>query len=128
MIEPTAKAVTQGPGPLSVPEGGERTSIVADLRVIASDLVEFRELLVELTIRDIRIRYKQAVMGVFWAILTPLVLLLSGWILRVAFGRLSGQAPMTWRWRGWPSSRSVGPSSLAPSVSGRRASPRTWRS
>ena len=93
MIEPTAKAVTQGPGPLSVPEGGERTSIVADLRAIASDLVEFRELLVELTIRDIRIRYKQAVMGVFWAILTPLVLLLSGWILRVAFGRLSGQAP-----------------------------------
>ena len=93
MIEPTQKALAQGPGPLTVPEGGERTSIVADLRAIASDLVEFRELLIELTIRDIRIRYKQAVMGVFWAILTPLVLLLSGWILRVAFGRLTGQAP-----------------------------------
>jgi len=93
MIEPADKALAQGPGPLSVPESGEPSSIVADIRAIASDLVEFRELLVELTIRDIRIRYKQAVMGVFWAILTPLVLLLSGWILRLAFGRLSGEAP-----------------------------------
>ena len=73
--------------------GGERGSVVADLRAIASDLVEFRELLVELTLRDIRIRYKQAAMGVFWAVLTPLVLLLSGWILRLAFGRLTGEAP-----------------------------------
>lgn len=46
MIEPTEAAITP------------RSSVVADLRAIASDLVEFRELLVELTIRDIRIRYK----------------------------------------------------------------------
>jgi homopolymeric O-antigen transport system permease protein len=93
MIEPSEKALAQGPAPLPVPEGEQRTSIWADLRAIVSDLVEYWELLVELTFRDIRIRYKQAVMGVFWAILTPLVLLLSGWILRVAFGRLTGQAP-----------------------------------
>lgn len=68
-------------------------SVVADLREIATDLVRFRELLFELTLRDIRIRYKQAAMGVFWAILTPLVLFLSGWILRLAFGRLSGEVP-----------------------------------
>jgi ABC-type polysaccharide/polyol phosphate export permease len=67
--------------------------VLSDLRAVAADLVRFRELLVELTLRDIRIRYKQAAMGVFWAILTPLVLLLSGWILRLAFGRLSGEAP-----------------------------------
>ncbi|HEY7029494.1 MAG TPA: hypothetical protein VH438_17900, partial [Gemmatimonadales bacterium] len=48
------------PAPLAVPEGGERTTIVADMRAIVSDLVQFRELLVELTLRDIRIRYKQA--------------------------------------------------------------------
>lgn len=72
---------------------GPAQSVLGDLRAIADDLVEFRELLVELTLRDIRIRYKQAVMGVFWAILTPLVLLLSGWILRLAFGRLSGETP-----------------------------------
>jgi ABC-type polysaccharide/polyol phosphate export permease len=93
MIRPTEETASPGPSTFSAPEGEASSSVVADLRAIASDLVEFRELLFELTIRDIRIRYKQAVMGVFWAILTPLVLLLSGWILRVAFGRLSGQAP-----------------------------------
>ena len=93
MTEPRQTAIPSSPAPLSVPEGEERTSLVADARAIVSDLVEFRELLVELTLRDIRIRYKQAVMGVFWAVLTPLVLLLSGWILRLAFGRLSGEAP-----------------------------------
>src|SRR5262245_56757471 len=93
MTEPSEKALVERPAPLAVPERGERTSIVADMRAIVSDLVQFRELLVELTLRDIRIRYKQAAMGVFWAILTPLVLLLSGWILRLAFGRLSGEPP-----------------------------------
>ncbi len=67
--------------------------MLLDLGAIARDLVHYRELLVELTLRDIRIRYKQAAMGVLWAILTPLVLLLSGWILRLAFGRLYGEAP-----------------------------------
>ncbi|HEU5154013.1 MAG TPA: ABC transporter permease [Gemmatimonadales bacterium] len=81
MIEPAEAALTP------------RSSVLGDLRAITADLVEYRELLFELTLRDIRIRYKQAVMGVLWAILTPLVLLLSGWILRVAFGRLTGQAP-----------------------------------
>jgi len=77
--------------PPSVP--GAARSLGADLRAIGRDLVSYRELLVELTLRDIRIRYKQAAMGVLWAVLTPLVLVLSGWILRLAFGRLYGEAP-----------------------------------
>lgn len=72
---------------------GPARSVLADVGAIVRDLVHFRELLIELTLRDIRIRYKQAAMGVLWAILTPLVLLLSGWILRLAFGRLYGEAP-----------------------------------
>jgi len=90
-LNPTTVAVENLP--VAEPAGGSRRSIGADLREIGSDLIQFRELLVELTLRDIRIRYKQAAMGVFWAVLTPLVLLLSGWILRLAFGRLSGEAP-----------------------------------
>ena len=73
--------------------GARGASLISDLREIGTDLVLFRELLVELTLRDIRIRYKQAVMGLIWASLTPLVVVLSGWILRLAFGRLSGEAP-----------------------------------
>lgn len=38
-------------------------------------------------------RYKQAAIGVAWAVLTPLVVVLSGWVLRLAFGRISGEMP-----------------------------------
>lgn len=58
---------------------------------MARNLIRYRELLVELTRRDLRIRYTQAVMGVVWAILTPLVVALSGWIIRIALSYMSGQ-------------------------------------
>lgn len=67
-----------------------RGSVLGDLREIVLDLWNFRELLSELTMRDLRIRYKQAVMGVAWAVLTPLVVVLAGWVLRVAFSYMSG--------------------------------------
>jgi ABC-type polysaccharide/polyol phosphate export permease len=78
----------------AAPRAGGRSGVRAawsDLGRILGDLVEFRELLREVTLRDIRIRYKQAAMGVAWAILTPLIVVLSGWVLRLAFGRLSGE-------------------------------------
>jgi homopolymeric O-antigen transport system permease protein len=94
MIEP-GWDMTPGEGVLAPPVTSRpgSSSLGSDLRDIGTDLVRFRELLFELTLRDIRIRYKQAVMGFLWAILTPLVVVLSGWILRVAFGRLYGEAP-----------------------------------
>lgn len=64
--------------------------MLADLREIAGEYVAYRELLAELTLRDLRIRYKQAVMGIAWAVLTPLVVVLAGWVVRVAFSYLSG--------------------------------------
>jgi lipopolysaccharide transport system permease protein len=67
-----------------------RSSILADLGEIVRDLWHFRELLSELTLRDLRIRYKQAAIGVAWAVLTPLVVVLAGWMLRVAFSYMSG--------------------------------------
>ena len=40
---------------------------------IVRDLWHYRELLLQLTLRDIRLRYKQAVMGFGWAIFMPLL-------------------------------------------------------
>jgi len=48
-----------------------RTSLRVDLRDMVSDLVEFRELLFSMARRDFLLRYKQAVMGIGWAILMP---------------------------------------------------------
>jgi lipopolysaccharide transport system permease protein len=44
-----------------------------------------------LTWRDIRIRYKQSVMGFAWAILMPVLIVGSGLIVMVAFSTLSGK-------------------------------------
>lgn len=60
------------------------------MREMFVDLWDHRELLQQLARRDLRIRYKQAVIGVAWAILMPLVVVLSGWILRIAFARMGG--------------------------------------
>ena len=50
------------------------------------DLWEYRELLYFLTWRDIKVRYKQAVLGVAWAILQPVVIMI---IFTVIFGKLA---------------------------------------
>lgn len=43
---------------------------------IWSELVHYRELLLSLTWRDIRVRYKQSLLGIGWAVLLPLSLML----------------------------------------------------
>lgn len=51
------------------------------------DLWEYRELLYFLTWRDIKVRYKQTALGVAWAVLQPLFLML---VFTLFFGRLVG--------------------------------------
>jgi lipopolysaccharide transport system permease protein len=53
------------------------------------ELWEYRELLYFLTWRDVKIRYKQTVLGAAWAILQPLLTML---VFTVVFGRL-GKIP-----------------------------------
>ncbi|PYS47203.1 MAG: phosphate ABC transporter permease [Acidobacteria bacterium] len=51
------------------------------------DLWAYRELLYFLTWRDIKVRYKQTVLGAAWAIIQPLFMML---IFTLFFGRLAG--------------------------------------
>lgn len=57
--------------------------VALDLR----DLWAYRELLYFLTWRDVKVRYKQTVLGVLWAVLQPLLTML---ISTLIFGRLGG--------------------------------------
>ena len=50
------------------------------------ELWEFRELLYFLTWRDVKVRYKQTVLGVAWAVIQPLCMVL---IFTIIFGRLA---------------------------------------
>jgi len=56
-------------------------------------LVARRDLLYMLTWRDIRIKYKQSIMGFLWAILLPMVIVLAGVTVRYAFSWIT-RAPL----------------------------------
>jgi lipopolysaccharide transport system permease protein len=56
------------------------------------EIVRYRDLLYMLTWRDIRVRYKQSVMGLLWAILMPAAIVISGVVVRVAMARVANQA------------------------------------
>jgi lipopolysaccharide transport system permease protein len=60
------------------------------LNSIVRDIWHSRYLLGQLTRRDIRIRYAQAVMGFAWALLMPILTVLSGAIVRYVLSRTSG--------------------------------------
>ena len=62
-----------------------------DLREIVTDLRASRSLIYELTLRDIRVRYKQAVMGFAWAVLSPVLILAAGVVLRLVVMHLAKQ-------------------------------------
>ena len=56
-----------------------------------NEIVQYRDLLYMLTWRDIKARYKQSVMVFFWAIFMPLLIILAGILVRVAFSFSSKQ-------------------------------------
>lgn len=49
------------------------------------ELFRFRELLYMFTYRDIRVRYKQSVMGLFWAVLMPILIVSAGIVVRYGY-------------------------------------------
>jgi ABC-type polysaccharide/polyol phosphate export permease len=55
------------------------------------ELVERRDLLLIMAWREIKVKYKQSVMGMLWAVLMPIVIVCSGFIVRVALAKVSGK-------------------------------------
>ena len=51
----------------------------------------YHELLWQMVLRDIKLRYKQAVMGFFWALFVPLMVVCSGAVLKYVMATISGQ-------------------------------------
>lgn len=49
------------------------------------ELYKYRELLYMITYRDIKVRYKQSIMGFLWAILMPILIVMSGIVVRYAY-------------------------------------------
>jgi len=55
------------------------------------ELIKYRELLWAFTVRNIKIRYKQTVMGFLWAIFMPVMIVLSGIVVKAAMSMMSGK-------------------------------------
>ena len=55
------------------------------------ELYKYRELLYMMTYRDIKVRYKQSVIGFLWAILMPTLIVLAGVVVRFGFAVTSGK-------------------------------------
>ena len=90
MISDAAIYARSESGP--APQGDEpRASALQMLAAVGRDMLGSRELLFQLTARDLRIRYKQSVLGVLWAILTPLVVVLAGAIIKAAYASMAGR-------------------------------------
>jgi lipopolysaccharide transport system permease protein len=73
-------------------QSADRPSVTRDLAEAARDVVQSRGLLYQLALRDVRIRYKQAVMGFGWAVFMPVIIVLAGCLVRVALVRGAGGA------------------------------------
>jgi lipopolysaccharide transport system permease protein len=56
-----------------------------------TEFFKYRELLYMVTRRDVTVRYRQSVMGVLWAVLMPLLIVMAGVIVRFASATLANQ-------------------------------------
>src|SRR5262245_57100909 len=66
------------------------TSLWATLREMVGELIRSRDLLWQMTLRDLRVRYKQALLGIGWALLMPCLIVAAGFIVKYAMAQMAG--------------------------------------
>jgi lipopolysaccharide transport system permease protein len=81
---PIADQIAPAPPP-DVPTARRRSSVSS----IIAELWDARDLVVQFMLRDINIRYTQAIMGFAWALLMPLLIVGAGLVFRVVLSTLS---------------------------------------
>jgi lipopolysaccharide transport system permease protein len=61
------------------------------MREMINELIQYRHLLYMITLRDIKVRYKQSVMGFMWAIFMPMMIVAAGIIIKLAISFVAGK-------------------------------------
>lgn len=87
-----AAAPPNGPRLLIRRSTSEPRSLFGEIALALHEVWDSRELVQQLVLRDVRVRYSQAVMGFAWALFMPLMVVLSGTLVRVAMATVSGDA------------------------------------
>jgi len=62
------------------------------MRAYLAELLRYRELLYVFVWRDVKIRYKQSLMGILWAVFMPMIIVAAGVVVKFAFAQVSGKA------------------------------------
>lgn len=78
-------------GAKTPPSPAPRSSMLSDLRDVIRDVIAAHDLVYQLTLRDIRIKYKQAVMGFGWAVFMPVLVVMAGLLIRFVMAKAAGQ-------------------------------------
>ncbi|MEO8449057.1 MAG: ABC transporter permease [Gemmatimonadota bacterium] len=86
--DPALEARVAEPAPPPEPPA---LGLFGQLPATVRDLWAHRELVYQLTLRDVRIRYKQAIMGFGWAIFMPVLIIGSGLLVRFSMAQMSGR-------------------------------------
>jgi lipopolysaccharide transport system permease protein len=73
-----------------IPEPGDSSPSVRQRHARRRTSRVFRDLLFVLTWRDVKIKYKQSMMGLLWAVLMPAIIVGAGMLVRVAMSKMSG--------------------------------------
>jgi lipopolysaccharide transport system permease protein len=58
---------------------------------IIRELIRYRDLIYVIVLRDIKIKYKQSIMGFVWAIFMPVIIIIAGVLVKLAMAHISGQ-------------------------------------
>ena len=61
------------------------------MKEMINELIQNRHLLYMLTCRDIKVKYKQSVMGILWALFMPMMIVAAGIIIKLAISFVSGK-------------------------------------
>jgi ABC-type polysaccharide/polyol phosphate export permease len=62
---------------------------IGNIEVMFKEIIKYKDLLFMLTARDIKIRYKQSVMGFLWALFMPTTAILAGVLVKTAISIVS---------------------------------------
>ena len=81
----TLGAQVIGPAQTPIPDVMDRPR-----RKTLRALIQYREVLYALVWREIKVRYKQSVLGAMWALLMPLIIVCAGVTVRFAFASATG--------------------------------------
>jgi ABC-type polysaccharide/polyol phosphate export permease len=67
-----------------------RESLGQTILEMVRELWQCRDLLLQMTLRDLRVRYKQALIGAGWALLLPSLIVLAGFVVKFAIAQVAG--------------------------------------